>query len=304
MLRNILDASLLIYRYEDWKSKNNYCLERMRSLFLHRDFLNRYQQRIAISKEFLALVMQHFPWSHSNIPGFRDFRLFITADMQRMGDYICKSDRQYDFETEIKPDGIVCTCIEEGVLKEWVNLLYGCLNDNDNSINQIATWDSDEINNYGKELELEFNIIGNTPEKYIYKIPVVWNEDTWFKRLATQDWWPDIHKCIKLYYETNDAIKALPDIRNEPFGIEYEEIYGDIVGLCNTESMKLDTIKALTKLVYGIRDKALCYKKIGEDRYRFRVTIHYRMHCRFDKQRQYYILEEFAQRESVIDGIG
>ena len=301
MLNNILDPSLVVYRYEDWRDNTNYCYERIKSLTLHRDILRRYRQRIAISDELLGRIMQNFPWNHVNVPEFRDVMLFMNTDMQRMRQGIDICARQDELKIDIEPDGVLCRYIEDDIVDEWKNLLYSCLQEANSSLkNQIVTWDSDEAGSHGRDIEI---IIKERRSFEKHDVPAIWNEDTWYKRLATENWWPDLSKCIEICYKTNPGIRGYSGIRKEPFDLECEASFWKMVECCcENDYIIREMIQALTKLVYGIRDEGLGFESIGEDRYRFRVTIHYRVHCRFEGQS--FVLEKFASREGKIDGIG
>jgi len=301
MLINIFDPSLIVYRYEDWKNDTNYCFERIKSLILHRDILNRYKQEIAMSDELLGLIMQNFPWSHANIPEFRDVMLFMNMDMQKMrhGIDICLG--QDKLKIDVNPDDVVCQYIGEDIVKEWRNLLYSCIKKGDSLFkNQIVTWDSYEARRHAREIEI---IIKEGKDLEKHDVPAIWNEDIWYKQLVTENWWPDLSKCIEICHKTHPGMKGYSGIREEPFNLECEESFWDMAGCCyEDDDIRREMIEALTKLVYGIRDEGLGFKPIGKHRYRFCVTIHYRVHCRFEEQS--YVLEKFAPREGKIDGIG
>ena len=107
-------------------------------------------------------------------------------------------------------------------------------------------------------------ISDNGEEDYL---PLVWDEDTWISRLSSEDLWPDLQKCVELYFLSNAGMRCHPLSRQPPMEFECtEEFWKSYV---NRECDLL--IKAVTKRVYGILDNRLHDEPLGGLR-RFRVT--------------------------------
>jgi hypothetical protein len=284
MLLSAIDPALLIYQYNDWLSRQPHCFKRFAALTLHRRMIREYGQKMAIS-----MLAQHFPWNENyrTIAELRDLRQFILEELQRAY-YI---DKELAGKADLKPAGITCLYVEkQEVVEAWIELLFSCV---DEAIlsefdTQIATWEMEHLKEHSAALILMIHDI----DTQIHELPIVWDEDSWIKQLATQDWWPDLRRCVELYFKSNSAMKDHPKVREQPLPFESTEAFGKSIDrYCTDVHLRRSFIEALTKRVYGVLDASLGDEALGKIR-RFRVTDFWRVHYRVKAGR--IVLEEFG----------
>jgi hypothetical protein len=295
MLLSLLDPALLIYKYEDWQVREVHCFDRFEALTLHRRIIREFDQKIAMSIDLAGLIYQFFPWSKnfSGIDELRDFRQFILEELQR-ADYI---DSKIALEIDLQPNGIVSVHVEASeVLEAWKELLCGCV---DESIltefdPQIATWETEILRESSEPMMLTIHDSETKAETHIYKLPLVWDDNSWAMQLATQEWWPDLHRCVELHFRTNRAMRDYAEVREEPIPFETTNRFrSSVERYCNTDHhLRGALIAALTKKVYGILDAGLGDESFKGIR-RFRVTDFWRVHYREDGNR--IVLEQFGR---------
>lgn len=289
MLLTAIDSALLIYQYNDWLSRQPHCFKRFAALALHRRMMREYGQKMAISNTFAAMIAQHFPWNENYraIAELRDLRQFILEELLRAY-YI---DKELAQEVELKPAGITCLYVEEQeILEAWVELLLGCV---DEAIltefdAQIATWETEHLKKHSSVVILTVH----DTDAQIHELPLVWDEDSWAKQLATQDWWPDLRRCVELFSKSNSAMKEHPKVREQPIPFDWTDAFSKSMNrYCTDEHLRRSFIEALTKKVYGVLDTSLGDEPLGKVR-RFRVTDFWRVHYREKAGR--IVLDEFG----------
>jgi len=248
---------------------------------------------MAMSNEFAALVQVAFPWNADfrAISELRDLREFMLQELQRAV-YV---DTRTAYECSLHPEGIVCRGIEDPeVTDTWKGLLNGCL---DHAVlekfePQVATWEADSVTNHS---EIAFVIGDNRKDQAIppvYTFPLVWDQDSWAVRLVTQDWWPDLRRCVELHFRTHPGMRARPKALEQPIPFECApRFWRTLERFCTGENLRARFIEALTKRVYGILDASLGEEPLGDFR-RFRVTRSWRVHYRVENK--YLVLEEFG----------
>jgi hypothetical protein len=295
-----LDPALLIYSYDHWQARAWHCFERCKALALHCRVVRKYEQRIAMSSEFAALVQESFPWNES-FRGFsqlRDLRQFIFQDLQRAY-YV---DAQANGETGLEPDDVVCQEVEDStVIDAWERLLRGCV---DEAVLEefepvVATWETESLQ---CNTEIVLTIITNLErgsDVEVYHFPLIWNDDTWATHLATQDWWPDLHRCVELCFKTNPGMRDYPEARDDPIPFDWtQEFYRSLARFCVDRNLRRRLIEALTKRVYEILDASLGDEPLGDMR-RLRVTDFWRVH--YYEEGDQLILEEFCRHDTGIN---
>lgn len=295
---SILDSSLLVYKYEDWRNREPHCISRFEALTLHREEIQKYDQKMAMSDEFRALMYQSFPYreNYRSISELRDFRGFIYHDLQKAHNITPKDPRGIT----LGPTGIVCEYIDaQEVVDAWKGLLYGCL-DEVVSVDfdaQVATWETLSLSHCSEPKNLTVQVSEGTSTE-VYRLPLIWDDDSWATQLVTQDWWPDLHRCVELHFKTS-GLRSHSCVRERPVPFECTRNFRRSLDQCTSSHLRHSLIRALTKMVYGVHDAGLSVERLGTIR-RFRVTAFWRVHCREEGGRL--VFEEFGPHG--IGGIG
>ncbi|MEO0129612.1 MAG: hypothetical protein ABIL02_05180 [candidate division WOR-3 bacterium] len=108
------------------------------------------------------------------------------------------------------------------------------------------------------------------------------------------DFWPDLKKCVEIYFKIFPAMQQYHSVLKDPIDFEYSERFlKEVVRYCTTNELKRRFIDALTKVVYKIPSAGLGDVKIKEmgDLYHFYVSFLFRVYYR--KIGNKIILEKF-----------
>lgn len=108
------------------------------------------------------------------------------------------------------------------------------------------------------------------------------------------DAWPDLKKCIEIYFKISPSMQQYHNILDKPMEFEYSDRFlKEVIDYCTTESLKRQFIDALTKVVYSIPGAGLGDVKIKEmhDLYHFYVSLSFRVYYRKKDDRIF--LEKF-----------
>jgi hypothetical protein len=289
----VFDPALLVYQYEDWQAREPHCFSRFDALSLHRGMIKEYSQKMAMSYTFAALIQQFFPWNrYRSIGELRDLARFFYEDLQK-AEYI---DTKTAGEASLQPTGVVCQYVEvPEVVDAWKGLLCGCVDETvlTEFDPQIATWETASLREHSGSMTLTIHDSEIGASTQAHHLPLVWNDDSWATQLVTQDWWPDLQRCVELRFRTNLGMRDYPEARGKPISFECTDTFWKSVDrFCKDERLRRSLIAALTKRVYGILDAGLRDESFGEIR-RFRVTDFWRVHYR--EEGDYLVLEEFGQ---------
>lgn len=282
-----LDPALFIYRYEDWQTQVMHCLQRFEVLEMHRRVIHEYGQKMAMSDTLAALISQFFPWnSYRSVPELRDLFQFVVMDLQK-AHYVDIGD---EHTVHFEPLGILYRHLEEtSVIDAWEYMICACV---DESVaaefeTLIATWQEHSVEEYPDAIML-------TIDESDAQVPLllVWNDDAWSMQLVKQEWWPDLQRCVELYFKTNHALQAYHGVRQYPIPFTWsKEFESNIERYCEGEHLRQALIEAVAKRVYGVLDSSLGdepFKKIR----RFRVTDFWRVH--YHEEQGKIILDEFG----------
>ena len=296
MLLSALDPALLVYRYEHWLSREPHCFRRFEALTLHRREIRKYDLKFVMCYRFAALIQQFFPWNGNcrSIGELRDLRQFMLIELQK-AHYVEPKTAQ---GASLRPEGVLCDYIEDPeVIETWNELLCGCV---DQAVlaefdPQIATWETLSLCQHSSPMTLSIQESETAGYARQFSLPLVWDDDSWAARLATQDWWPDLQRCVEVHFRANAAIRNHSEIRETPFPFECSPAFmRSLERFCREKGLRRSLVQAVTKLVYGIRDLGLGFEPFG-DVYRFRVTDYWRVHCR--KLEDRFVLEEFGPHD-------
>ena len=288
-----IDPALLIHHQEDWQNRMPHCFNRFKALVLHRQYIQKYGQRIAMSHDYVSIVSQSFPWNYAsrNIQELRDLRQFIIEDIARNIYYL---DGEVTGSVSLQPDDITCRFVKiPEAMRTWEELLYYCLKEQDSSDFdvQIATWDVSGDPSLTQSLTVA--IRSGTETEYHY-LPLVWDKESWVRQLASQDAWPNLHNCVELYFMSTPAMKNYPGALEHPIPFEWTNTFWSSVENIRDVHLRQELIKAITKRVYGIFDKGL-----GDELFRgmkrFRVTGFWRVH--YSDLGDSLRLEEFGEHD-------
>lgn len=280
MLLTVLDPALLVYRYADWRVREDHCLRRFAALTLHRRMIREYGQKLAMSDGFAAVIQQCFPWNSDcqGVPELRDLRQFFFHELGR-AHYV---RTLFSGKADIEPQRVVCQLVEgDDVVACWVKLVCSCVIEAAASDfqPQIGTWDTSDARATSGHVALTIVECDAGGTAIAYHVPLVWDRDTWASQLATQDWWPDLHRCVEFYFAASPDMRQYRGTRREPLKFECTAAFCKSADRhCREDqSIRRALIKALTKKVHGIQDSGL-----GDERFRkvrrFRVTGDFRVH--------------------------
>lgn len=301
MLLSALEPALLIYRYEDWRRRDRHCLSRFEALTLHRGINRKYGQKIAMSDMYAAEVCQSFPWKQDcrGIDQLRDLRQLVIEELQR-AHYL---DATTARSISVWPPGVVCEHVDDADAEEaFTRLLSACLEEAaaPGIDAQVATWERDSVCSGTGSLRCtiaQSEQGGDSRDEYV---PLVWDHISWALQLNTQKWWPDLQRCVELFFLTDPAMRAHPAVRDRSMTFECSPRFWQSVNdYCRDEQLRRLLTKAVAKTVYGLRDAALCDEAFGQMR-RFRVTDFWRVHYR--EQDDHLVLEEFGRHDMATPG--
>ncbi len=290
MLLSAFDPALLIYEYADWQARESHCFSRFEALSLHRRMIKEYDQKMAMSYTFADLIQRYFPWNnYRNIGELRDLMRFLYEDIVR-AEYV---DPKVVKQASLQPTGVVCQYTEASELVDaWLELLLGCV---DETVStefdpQIATWET----SLGEQPDPKITMYASETEAntQVYHLPLVWDHDSWARQLITQEWWPDLQRCVELHFKTNPGMRQYPGAMEQPLLFKGTDTFRKSVDrYCQNEHLRRSLIEALTKRVYGIFDASLGDEPLGEIR-RFRVTDYWRVH--YHQEDDQLVLLEFG----------
>ena len=291
MLLSAIDPDLLIYQQEHWHTREAHFFKRIKALTLHRDIITQYKLQFAISCELLSMVFQSFPSNDDfkAIAELRDLRLFI---MQELGKPIYVAKTTESESVSLQPSGLTGKFIATPeVLDAWKELLCALAEGDSEFDAQIATWESSTHPNQPPAL----TVTVNSPAGGVtYHLPLVWDDYSWVGRLASQDSWPNLHRCVELYFKANPGMQNYIGIRENPIPFEWTATFWKSVeDRCQPPIRQL-LIKAIAKKVYGVLDPKLGDESLGPIR-RFRVTDFWRVH--YHQLDDRIVLEEFGQHD-------
>ena len=293
MLLSALDPALLLYQQDHWQTRQSHFFSRINALVMHRNIVRRYNQQIAISNDIAALVQQFFPWKedYKTIGELRDLRQFILEELGRA--HYVDVTREAD-EITLQPANLTCAHIEApSVLDAWKQLLCACAEQEANSEfdTQVATWE-DPLHSVGSQ-SMTVTVNEGTGNEDHY-LPLVWDENSWANRMNSEDSWPDLRKCVALYFQANFGMRSYPYVRPHPIEFEWTDTFWKSVEDFCQPRMRQLLVKAIAKKVYGILDSTLGDESLGAFR-RFRVTSFWRVHYREFGDR--IVLEEFGEHD-------
>ena len=292
MLLSALDPALLMYQRQHWQARQPHFFSRIEALALHRKNIKRYGQQFAISHDIAALVQQWFPWNEGKgIGELRDLRQFMLEELVKAW-YITKT-RAAD-AISLQPTNLTCAQIEDSqVLDAWKELLCACVEEEASSEFdvQVATWETPVRSANAQSVTITINDNAEGEDHYL---PLVWNESSWANRMGSQDFWPDLQRCVEVYFQADFGMRSYPQAREHPIPFESSETFWKSVDdLCHPRMRHL-LVKAIAKKVYGILDSKLHDEPLGQVR-RFRVTDFWRVHYRELDDR--IVLEEFGEHD-------
>ena len=293
MFLSALDPDLLIFEQGHWSARLPHFVSRIKALAVHRKFTRQHNQQMAMSNTIAAAMQESFPWSDSyrHIPEWRDLRQFIFDDLSKTHFVSSTKDA---IELSVQPSDVTCRYVSNVLVSDaWKELLYGCIEEEACSLYevQVATWkDSIQFPNSQSLTVAVSSTTGNED----YHLPLVWDENSWNNRLFSQDAWPDLQRCVQLYFNANSAMQTYPHVREQPIPFEWTERFWKSVADSCQPNMRHLLIRAIAKKVYGILDKGLSDESLGEVR-RFRVTDFWRVH--YHHVGGIIMLEEFGEHD-------
>ena len=276
MLLSALDPALLIYQQEHWETRQPHVMSRLKALTMHRSLVKRYGQQIGISNEMAALVYEYFPWNteYKAIAELLDLRTFIFEDLAK-AHYVSATIESH--EILIEPGDLTCVYVDSRPIEDaWKELLHACIEaESDSGFDaQVATWEEPVRSAEPRSVAVKTTSGTGSEGHYI---PLVWDDDSWARRMDSQDSWPDLQLCVELYFKANSGMQNYPQARELPAPFECTESFWKSVDDFCHPGMRQLLVKAIAKRVYGILDSKLHDEPLGNLR-RLRVNYFWRVH--------------------------
>ena len=277
-LLSALDPSLLIYKFSDWQQRRDHCFARFESLNFHMGMIHKYFQKIGMSQDFMAAVIESFPWceNYGSFAELRDLRLIILQDLQKAE--FC--DDSLNSHGRIEPRGIVCQHVECQVTMEyWISMLCCFLSRREYPL-QIATWNNASLHGHSGPILLYCDGIPEPGQSHSYSLPLVWDEETWFAELEKLDLWDidNLHLCIEVHFRANPSYNHMSGVLAKPTPFKLSATFKRELAKHSATDKALQRafIEALTRLVHRIPDPSLGVEVIQSRRRanerRFRIT--------------------------------
>ncbi|MCZ7546008.1 MAG: hypothetical protein M5R40_21900 [Anaerolineae bacterium] len=292
MLLPILDPALLIYRFEHWQSRQEHCFRRFKSATCPPPSDSGKRLEYSNDQHICGIDAGILSWNEDlrSVRELRDLRTIIYELLQKAY-YV----EEANAEVELYPAGVVCKYIEtDEIIIAWHGILCGCVAEPVSLENDplVGTWEF--VSSIKDSSTLKLSI--RDAEAAAFRLPIVWDEASWVAQLATQEYWPDLQRCVESYFIANPNMKMHPGARTEPIPFDASRVFLDAVHhYCDNDRHLRDClIKAIAKRVYGLLDAGLRDEPFRGMR-RFRVTGGWRVNYREEKGRL--ILEEFGSHD-------
>jgi hypothetical protein len=247
-----------------------------------------------MTSDFEALIYNHFPFGeeYRYISELKDFRNLLFQMLTRSP--LHREAAETLVEVTLEPEEVVCEEIESAeVIEAWKELFCCCLSKAPATHDTlVATWSSQSLQEYsGSTIGVECDPLEGADTQE-YNLPLVWDEDSWATQLVTQQWWPDLQRCVESYFRANPALRNYDGVRDQPIPLRCtREFLKSIEQFCGQEHLRRALVEALTKRVYGILDSGLGDEQF-QDKRRFRVTRFWRVHYHWGDNE--IVLEEFG----------
>ena len=303
MVVTSIDPTLLTYDSKDLNTGRACCFERLQALTNHREIIKKYNVRIAVSQSFTDLILNLFPWRQSGNNMLRDLRELIFNDLQKKADYV---DTDESIKVNISPKGVLCQYLKcQDLVRAWGQILAGCVsggNAAQYTLN-VATWDCPAVVPHIELMIVAPSAYQTSQASDKYRIPLVWDYDSWANQLISQDWWPDLHIMVELTFTTNSAIKNHSQVKASPMRFDCSDgFWKSANSYCYDSNTRQSFVTALTKLIYGVHDRGLGLESVQSRPgvYRFRVTRTVRVHYHIEGE--CLIIDEIGPHK--INGVG
>ena len=289
MLSIAIDPDLVTYRVEDLYDQSLHSLERLSALTLHRRFANEYGVKLIISSEMAALLYELSCWN-SSAPDFHDLKSFFLQDLVKAS-YL---ESNLPDTALIDSAGLACFGAQDPRIEiAWKRLLacIVCRFRLSSDSLFIATWPNPVEEIDATTLTVTVSVDGDLQSQCLL---LVRDETSWIDALASRDFWPDIKRCVSLYFLSDSGMRQHPQARSDPLEFKCSDGFlRSLESRCDS-STRPAFVKALSKKVYGINDASLRDESFRSLR-RFRVNDFWRVHYRYVGNSL--ILEEFGPHD-------
>jgi len=277
MLCVTIDPPLLLYEQVDWEQRSPALLARLAALADHRMVMREYQVPLTVTAEYVALVMECFPWADlSSAAEFRDCFRFLTEDLARA-----------QYCAPIAATGgcpPLCSLVADEVRVVWQRNLGGVLGNAQSADDKCVVASEEACCSANRSVTV------SALDQAEVEVPIVWNAETWCGQLAGCSWWPDLRRCVHFAIVGNPALAKHEKLLANPLDYDWTQEFFDALDACDTK-LRDEAIEAIAKRVHGIVDKALGDEAFKGGR-RMRVSISHRIHYRIRRSR--IVLEAFG----------
>jgi hypothetical protein len=260
----IFDADLLVY-------ENTYSEDieaRLAVLEGHINYINAHEakSRISLSEELEAMIYEGIPWSSS-----KDLSNRLSILFQRIS-FIPPKSMTVPFEdVTFRPEQAVCTKVKDSqILKEWKRLLGRCVIQAEREVSRclVATWRKQG------EADQELSVKVTGSERVEGVLPLVFDEHGWNSQYHFMEWWPDLHKCVRCCFETDNAMRKYRARLRNPLSFDTVPSFErDIKHYCTQEARQRALVVSLTKKVHGIKDRGLKDERVKGSKNLRRLTV-------------------------------
>jgi hypothetical protein len=265
----VLDAAIVSYDEGGFAALDVETLDKLQSLVTHRGMLSDFEIPLLVTPEFIARLMEAFPWSTSQLhPETRDCFRFLTEDLARA--------RYLDPIVPAPPAGNweFCHGVAPDLEEAWRSLLGAAAENCELSSGRclVGSW-----GDACAEGETSL-VVGDVIRTY----SCASSRDEWYPWLSDIDWWPDVQRWVRIVFGADDSLRHHEMARDEPMAFVLEDGFIEAVETHQAHVQHRDAlIRALTKRVYGILDHGLGDEQFQHHR-RMRVTAYWRIHYRVD----------------------
>ena len=283
-----IDPSLLIYEpasggksFENWDT-------RIEALVFHKRMIRAFSHRVVMTDELVAKLWRVFPWApeYKSIAEFRDLRQFLSDLAQRQQSiWSVGSD-----SLVIEPAGVTCEGLEdEEVRTLWLDLLGSCwLGDVDI---QVATYIGSSTQKAPEAISVAF---AGEPSLGECTIPLVWNEESWFRQVSSLDHWPDLGNCVAVCFRRHTSLHEYAGYRKDPMPFKCTAKFDKSIERITDPKLRLAVVEAVMKKVHGVLDSGLSDEKFGNAR-RLRVSLFWRIN--YDVADGTLVFDEFGEHD-------
>jgi len=288
-LSAVIDPSLLVFRFPNWRDGSDDWDERRDALVQHVSVLRRFQVPCIATVDFLNVVLSRQPWAESidRMPELRDLRLFVTGELAK-ANFIEPRDLG---PLSVSPVDSMCRHVEGDMelIRSWHELLSAVL---DEPI-VLALWPSSAC--AGSCL-----IHVEAPEAGVSRtVPGVSDEESWAATIPSfVDYWPDLERLVDLECMATPALRTARMVSTMRLRL-LDGFLDSVIGAGVDAATRGALVRVVAKRLCGVVDAGMGNEKVGAF-WRMRASDYWRIHYELDGDEL--VLRRFGPHR--LEGIG